>query len=239
MLTTYAKLALRALLRFRYNISDNCRISYSQSGEDLIIDQIFITLGREQISYLDLGANHPTRFSNTYLFYLRGGHGVCVEPDPLLQPLFRKWRGRDKLLTCGVGLDKGEADFYIMTSNTLNTFSKEEADRYQGYGRQKIERVIKLPLKPVNEILSEHFETCPNLISLDIEGMDFQILRSLEFGKWRPEVFCIETLTYTEDKTEQKLPEIIEFMKRHGYMVYGDTYINTIFVDTQAWGQRK
>jgi len=230
---------VRTLNRFKYNISDNRRISYSQSGEDLIIEQVFMVLGRKLISYLDLGANHPTRFSNTYLFYQKGGAGVCVEPDQTLQPLFKKLRSRDVLLTCGVGLKEGEADFYIMTTNTLNTFSKEEADRYAGYGRQKIERIIKLPLKPLNTILAEHFETCPNLISLDIEGLDFQILRSLDFGKWRPEVFCIETLTYTEDKTERKLQEIIEFMKGNAYMVYGDTYINTIFVDTQAWGKRR
>lgn len=111
--------------------------------------------------------------------------------------------------------------------------------RYQGYGRQRIEMIIKLPLVPVNRILEQHFEVCPNLISLDIEGLDFQILSSMDFDKWRPEVFCIETLTYTEDKTERKLDEIIEYMKGKNYMVYGDTYINTIFVDRQAWLHRR
>jgi FkbM family methyltransferase len=229
----------RTLIRFKYNLFDNRRVSYSQSGEDLIIEQVFMVLGRKRISYLDLGANHPTRFSNTYLFYLQGGSGVCVEPDPTLQPLFRKWRSRDTLLACGAGIEEGEADFYIMTTNTLNTFSKEEAMRYQGYGRQRIEMIIKLPLVPVNRILEQHFEVCPNLISLDIEGLDFQILSSMDFDKWRPEVFCIETLTYTEDKTERKLDEIIEYMKGKNYMVYGDTYINTIFVDRQAWLHRR
>jgi FkbM family methyltransferase len=235
----YVKSSLRAVKQLRYNTSDNRRISFSQSGEDLIIDQVFMTLGREQITYLDLGANHPTRFSNTYLFYLRGGSGVCVEPDPSLQPLFKKWRGRDKLLSCGVGLEEGEAEFYIMTTNTLNTFSKDEAQRYQGYGTQKIEKVIKLPLKPVNWMLQLYFEKSPNLISLDIEGMDFQILNSLDLVKWRPDVFCIETLTYTEDKTERKLDNIIEYMQSKNYIVYGDTYINTIFVERDAWQKRK
>lgn len=227
-----------ALKKFKYNVSDNHRISYSQSGEDLIIRQIFTALGRERITYLDLGANHPTRFSNTYLFYSNGSSGVCVEPDPAAQPLFRRWRGRDTLLTCGVGLKEGEADFYVMTTNTLSTFSKEEAERYQGYGSQKIVKVVKQPLKPVNRILEQHFEKCPNLISLDIEGLDFQILQSLDLDKWRPEVFCIETLTYTEDKTERKLEEIMEYMKGRGYMVYADTFINTVFVDRNTWQRR-
>jgi len=229
----------RVVNMFRYNVSDNRRSSYSQSGEDLIIEHIFVTLGMDRITYLDLGANHPTRFSNTYLFYRNGGSGVCVEPDPTLQPLFRRWRSRDILLTCGVGVEEEEADFYIMTTNTLNTFSRDEAERTQGYGRQRIEKVIRLPLKPVNVILRQHFKECPNLVSLDIEGMDFQILKSLDLDIWRPTVFCIETLTYTEDKTERKLNEIIDYMQGKDYLVYGDTYINTIFVNRDTWRRRK
>jgi len=228
----------RILARIRYGISDNRRLSYAQSGEDLIIEQVFLALDRKKISYLDLGANHPTRFSNTYLFYQQGGSGVCVEPDPSLQTQFRKWRSRDILLTCGVGLEAGEADFYVMTTDTLNTFSKAEAERYEGYGNQRIEKVVKLPLRTVNEILDEYFERPPNLVSLDIEGMDFAILKNLDFNKWRPEVFCIETLTYTEDKSERKVSEIIQYMDQKDYMVYGDTYINTIFVDARAWNRR-
>lgn len=239
MLLKFVSRLKRVVNMFRYNVSDNRRGSYSQSGEDLIIEQIFVALGMDRITYLDLGANHPTRFSNTYLFYRSGGSGVCVEPDPTLQPLFRRWRSRDILLTCGVGAVEGEADFYIMTTNTLNTFSIEEAQRIQRYGRQRIEQVIRLPLQPVNVILKQHFEACPNLISLDIEGMDFQILKSLDLGKWRPKVFCIETLTYTEDQTERKLNEILDYMTDKAYMVYGDTYINTIFVDRDAWQRRK
>jgi hypothetical protein len=68
--------------------------------------------------------------------------------------------------------------------------------------------------------------------------MDFQILQSLDLDKWRPEVFCIETLTYTEDKTERKLREIIDHMLGKDYMVYADTYINTIFVDRKTWQRR-
>lgn len=239
VLVSAMKSITRALARLKYNVSDNRRRSYAQSGEDLIIGQIVTVLGLKRISYLDLGANHPTRFSNTYLFYTRGGTGVCVEPDPTLQPLYARWRSRDTVLTCGVSAQEGIADFYVMTTNTLNTFSREEAERYRAYGRQKIEKIIKIPVRRVNTILDQHFETCPNLISLDIEGLDFQILKSLDFAKWRPEIFCIETLTYTEDKTEQKLNEIISFMLDQGYMVYGDTYINTIFVDRGAWARRK
>jgi hypothetical protein len=71
-----------------------------------------------------------------------------------------------------------------------------------------------------------------------VEGLDYEIIQSFNLIEWRPEVFCIETITYTEDNSEQKEYQIIEYMLEHGYMVYADTYINTIFVDKQKWKNR-
>ena len=221
-----------------YNTSENQRISYSQCGEDLILKQLFMVLGIDRVSYLDIGAHHPTFLSNTYLFYKSGGRGVCVEPDPSLFAEFPKKRPRDTHLNCGVGIVPGEADFFVMSASTLNTFSREEAERYQSYGKQRILKTIKMELKTVDEIIDKNFDKCPNLVSLDVEGMDYVILQHFNFSKYRPQVFCLETLSYTEDKTERKLTEIIELMKSNGYMIYADTYINTIFVDELSWKNR-
>lgn len=229
---------LPKLRRLRHNHSANYKVSYSQCGEDLILQQLFMVLGIDKVSYLDIGAHHPTYLSNTYLFYENGGSGVCVEPDPSLLEEFRKKRSRDVNLNCGVGVSPGEADFFLMSSSTLNTFSRVEAERYQSYGKQRIVKTIRVALKPVNEILEQNFEKCPNLISLDVEGMDYLILRNFDFGKYRPEVFCLETLSYTENKSERKLTEIIDLMHENGYLTYADTYINTIFVDNAAWNNR-
>lgn len=226
------------LRQLRRNHSENFKVSYSQCGEDLILQQLFMVLGIGKVSYLDIGAHHPTYLSNTYLFYKNGGHGVCVEPDPSLFEEFNKKRPHDVNLNCGVGISPGEADFFVMSSRTLNTFSRAEAERYQSYGKQRIVKTIRLALKPVNEIIEKNFERCPNLVSLDVEGMDYLILQNFDFTKYRPEVFCLETLSYTEDKSERKLTEIIDLMHENGYLTYADTYINTIFVDNAAWGNR-
>ncbi len=129
-------------------------------------------------------------------------------------------------------------DFYVMTTKTLNTFSKEEAERYQSYGIQKIEKVLKIPLFPVNDIINDYFSGCPNLVSLDVEGLDLDILKTFDFKKYRPEVFCVETLTYTENKSEVKITEINDLLSSNGYIVYADTYINTIFVEKNSWLKR-
>lgn len=214
--------------------------SYSQCGEDLIVGYIFKQLGIEKITYLDLGAYHPHILNNTYSLYKQKNKGVCVESDPQLFKVIAKFRKNDKCLNVGVGASsKKNADFYIMSSRSLNTFSKEEAERLSTNEKQKIESIIQIPVISVNQIISENFDHYPNFISLDIEGLDFDVLKNFDFNKYRPEVFCIETLTYSEYATEKKLDNIISFMKEKNYFVYADTYINTIFVCAEKWKNRK
>ena len=218
----------------------NKKVSYSQCGEDLIIDFIFTTLKIESPTYLDLGAHHPYYLSNTAFFYLKNSFGVSVEPDPDLFKLIKNERPNEISLNVGVGIEGSEvADFYIMNIPTLNTFSKSEAERYASYPGKSIKEIIMLPLLTVNQIIQSNFKgKTPNFVSLDVEGMDFEIVNSFEFDKYRPEVFCIETLTYTEDNTERKLNNIIEYMLNKDYFLYADTYINSIFVDKKKWGKR-
>jgi FkbM family methyltransferase len=222
---------------FRQLIGDSKK-SYAQCGEDLIIEYLFTVLGIKQPFYLDLGAHHPTYLSNTYFFYEKGFTGVCVDADPSLIAAFENIRPRDKILNLGVGVEESLLDFYLMSTKTLNTFSKAEAERYVSYGNQQIEKIIKVEINTIDSIIKNYCKKIPNLISLDVEGLDFIILKSLNFDRFRPEVFCIETLNYTEDKTERKLTEIIDLMNEKGYMVYADTYINTIFVDKSIWVNR-
>lgn len=227
---------LRSLLKRALNHSET--VSYSQCGEDLIVSYLLNMMKISRPSYLDIGAHHPTYLSNTYLFYQRGCRGVCVEPDPDLFKKIKHKRNGDRCLNVGVGAGGAEMtkmDFYIMSSRTLNTFSKAEAERYQSYGNQKIKQVIPIPVISVNDIIKKYFASAPNFVSLDVEGLDFQIIQSIDFANYRPDVFCIETLSYTEDRTERKLNEIIDLMHQNRYVTYADTYINTIFVEQDAW----
>ena len=126
-----------------------------------------------------------------------------------------------------------------MSSRTLNTLDRAQAEELVSGRREKIEAIRSVRLSGINVILKEQFgSTKPNFVSLDIEGLDFEILSAWDFEAVRPEVFCVETLTYTEDNTERKLVEIIDLMKSKGYQVYADTFINTIFVCEVSWQNR-
>lgn len=142
-------------------------------------------------------------------------------------------------LNIGIGKANTKLTFYALSSNTLSTFSKETAQRYVDYGKQRIEQEITIDVVDVNQIVKLHFQSrMLSFISLDVEGLEMEILKSFDFNMRRPEIFCVETLTYTENNTESKLTGIIEYMKSAGYFPQSDTYVNTIFVDSDRWKNR-
>ncbi|MDP3539058.1 MAG: FkbM family methyltransferase [Azonexus sp.] len=216
------------------------RLSYAQSGEDLIVDFIFRAMRMEHPSYLDIGAHHPTHFSNTYFFYKSGSVGVTVEPDPTLFRQLRDKRPKDVHLNVGVGeANAASLPFYVMSTKTLNSFSKEEAERYQATGMHRIDKILNIPVVSIGDVLSANFpDRSPDFLSVDVEGLDFQILKAIDFSKYRPIVVCVETITFSENRQEKKVSEIIEYMCNNGYFVYADTYINSIFVDREKWQGR-
>lgn len=211
------------------------RASYAQCGEDLIIRFVFDSLKIPMPTYLDIGAHHPHRLSNTYLFYSAGSKGVNVEPDPELFAGFRDARPRDVNLNIGIGESEDVLRFFVMSTRTLNTFSASEANKLVQEGF-RIEKEMEIPVRPVNAILAEYFrDAAPDFVSIDVEGLDVQILRSFDLMRWRPKVFCVETITYSGQGEGQKIPEIAELMNANEYFAFADTHINTIFVDRRAW----
>jgi FkbM family methyltransferase len=214
------------------------RLSYAQSGEDIILANLFYKLNIQRPTYLDIGANNPNYISNTYYFYLTGSSGVCIEPNPRLCRKFRRVRPRDKVINVGVGIDeRQEADFYLFPPHAdgLSTLSKKEADYWgeigmEGLGKIHYEQVIRIPLKNINELIRDNFERCPDFISIDVEGLDLQILKTLNFDAFQPRVLIVETLCYDEKKKEFKNTDAIEFLQSKGYGVYADTHINSIFL---------
>jgi FkbM family methyltransferase len=214
--------------------------SYAQCGEDMIVDFLLMWLGNKKVTYLDIGAHHPTWLSNTYHFYKLGHRGVLIEPDELLCKGLRSVRPHDKVLNIAVGTGGNDIiNMYVMTSKTLNTLDKEQAETLQATGREKIEAVMEVRRLGINEVLAEHFpDTPPVFVSLDIEGLDYAILQAWNFSRFRPIVFCVETLTYTQNNTERKLTEILDLMRSNRYRIYADTFVNTIFVCEDAWRER-
>jgi FkbM family methyltransferase len=209
--------------------------SYSQAGEDRILAFLFGTMGIKNISYLDIGANHPEICNNTYLFYRRRSKGILIEPDAAFNRVLQKARPNDKVVQAAISdKETGEADFYIFNEPSISTLSKEEATIRQQSGKYYLKETQKIQLLTIEKIITDYLNnTLPHLISLDVEGVDYNVLNAFDFEKYPVPVWVVETCEYSENHIKPKIKEIINLMESKGYFIYADTYINSIFVNSQ------
>ncbi len=205
--------------------------SFAQAGEDRILDFLFGSMGIHKISYIDIGANDPVFCNNTYFFYTRKGSGVLIEPDPVFNSVLKKMRPRDTIVEAAISDKEGEAELYIFDEPSVNTLSKEEAALRQASGRYKLKSVNQIPLLTIENIIVKHLQNVtPHVISLDVEGVDYAVLKAFDFEKYPVPVWIVETCEYSENHIKPKVNNISELMTDKGYFVYADTYINTVFV---------
>jgi FkbM family methyltransferase len=210
--------------------------SFSQCGEDSIVEHIFMLRKIDKPSYIDIGAYHPFALSNTAKFYLKGGKGITIEPNPDQHKHFKLHRGRDINLNIGIGDTQGELLYYKMNNPTMNTFDGDAAKDLVANHGFKIIQEIKLPIRDLRSVIKEHAENIfPDFLSLDVEGLDEQILTQIDYDNNRPKVICVETTEYTNDGTGQKNKKLINFLEDKEYMIYADTHINSIFVNKEFW----
>jgi FkbM family methyltransferase len=208
------------------------RQSFSQQGEDIVIYHVLHDLMKIKTpTYIDIGAADPVEANNTFLLYWTGGHGVLVEPNPMYVERLRRRRPRDVVVQAGVGVtDETEADYYVIRGRpTLNTFSPEEAARLRAtMGTEAVEAVVKMPLISVNRLIATTLGKAPDLLSIDVEGMDLAILRTLDYATYRPAAIVAETIKMGSPDVNT---EMVDFILSKGYVIRGGSLVNTVFAD--------
>ncbi len=228
--------------RLRSVFPHNFRVEYadetfSQCGEDRILAFLFSQLAIPTPRYLDVGTCHPCVGNNTYLFYRAGARGVCVEPNPDMAPLIREKRPRDEVLNVGVSAEKsGPCHYYVFEDCSHNTFDAEVAAARAQAGKEPILKEVSVPVVSLESIITDYFPDGLELLSLDTEGLDVALLKSLNYKKHRPLAICVETVEFFETLAKPKSNVITSILAPHGYAAYADTFVNTIYIDTERTG---
>lgn len=206
--------------------------SWSQEGEDRILSRIFEY--QESGFYVDIGAHHPKRFSNTQLFYKNGWRGINIDAMPGSMAEFKKYRPRDINLEIGIGLKNLKLDYYVFNEPALNGFSKElSQERHRAKSNYTIKKIIPIEVLPLSEILDKHLPKGQHIdfLTIDAEGFDFEVLKSNDWSKYRPKFVLVEALGSNINEIEQS--EIGIYMKDMNYMLYAKC-VNTIFFKKTA-----
>ena len=204
------------------------RRSYSQQGEDLIVDFIFQRFERPCRFFLDIGSNHPVTLSNSYYFYRKGASGICVDPNATFHRHYKRLRPRDTFIACGITGDLSTSmPYYVMEWDVFNTFDKEFAEQTERKygGRNSIKSVINLQVINVNEFLESNVRREIDFLNLDVEGLDLQIIKAWNFERFSPKVICVESNTSIE---ECRSSEAIQILQNAGYSIQAANHVNVI-----------
>jgi len=201
--------------------------SWSQEGEDQILRRIFEH--KKNGFYVDVGAHHPKRFSNTFLFYKRGWCGINIDAMPGSMSKFNKTRPRDINLELGIGEQQGNLDYFVFNEPALNGFSRDPSDeRNEADSVYRIENVIKVDVLPLQQVLDNYLPAGQEIdfMSIDVEGLDFQVLKSNDWNKYRPKYVLVEILDSSLHEIDQS--DIGKFMLDMGYVLYAKC-VHTVF----------
>ena len=183
--------------------------------------------------YVDVGAHHPRRFSNSYHFYENGWRGICIDPVPGGSRLFAKNRSRDIFLDIGVGECEEELTYYIFEDPAYNTFSEE---LLKDIPYEPIEKRI-VRILPLSKIFDENLPggVIIDFLSIDAEGFDLQILRSNDWQRYRPHAVIIEEMSVNSLNDIAGLEANI-IMNQNNYEVISWVPSGLIYADTNFRG---
>lgn len=198
--------------------------TYSQEGEDLILRKVF---GRKNNGfYIDIGAHHPKRFSNTYYFYKKGWKGINIEARPGSKKIFDRYRPRDINIEKAISSKPQQLKYYMFNDPALNGFSEKNALKIKDHKKYKIidtKIILTSRLDCVlKEVISEN--QVIDFMSIDVEGLEYDVLLSNDWNLFKPTIILVEDPNYNF----QNGSEISVFLESNNYRIFAKTF-NTCF----------
>lgn len=174
---------LYAILKILFSKKQS-RTYYSQFGEDVVLREL---MGKRHPkgSYLDIGCYHPKKHSNTYFLYKLGWSGMLVDIEKAKLIACKMIRPRDKTLLCAVSNSKGTVPFFAPKKYSVLTSLIKFNDKFKQIGN--------IEQRTISEIIDINLNgNCPTVLSIDIEGKDYDAIKGINFKIHTPKFILIE-----------------------------------------------
>jgi FkbM family methyltransferase len=194
--------------------------SFSSAGEDMLLRHL---LGSDKRNgfYVDVGAFHPTLFSNTYFFYLNGWRGINIEARPGSKQLFDKIRPADINVELGVSRERGTMTYHVIAEDSpMNSFSREFLEQIEML--EHVKSQVPVQTLPLAEIFQRYLPAgqAIDFLDVDVEGHDLEVLESNDWQRFRPKVIVVE-----DEELDPRESRIVRTMNGHGYELCGQNVI--------------
>lgn len=223
----------RALKRLILGRTEYGNLTYSQEGEDRILHSMLgYRPGRAPGFYVDVGAHHPERISNTFLFYEMGWAGINIDAMPGSMVAFRHRRPRDTNIEAAIASKSQTLTFFEFNEPALNSFNQDlsalrtKDSRWRIVGRREIKTtrlddLLETTLPPNKAI---------DFLSIDVEGLDLEVLQSNNWKAFRPAVVLVED-SEIDLHGGPFHSTINRFMSINGYVFSCKTPLTTFYID--------
>jgi hypothetical protein len=195
---------------------------FSQTGEDQLISKY---LPEAKGSYVDIGAGLPIRGSNTYFLYKRGWRGIVVDPISINIKLSKLFRPFDSRLQTCVGIKNGEVDFFEFIPYGYSTIDASVAAKLVESKIARLRSRNIMSVSPASDFMPQMKPSDPTLLSIDIEGADYDALCSINWERTKPRVICIE-----EWFGKGTFSDIGRLLVGHGYELQERSELSSIYV---------
>ena len=203
------------------------RISYSQDAEDLLLMGCIaerFSCAEHAGFWVDIGAHDPVRYSNTKIFSDLGWRGINVDAMPEAIDKFNHYRKRDININLGVGLHEGSMKYYMFDDHAVNTFDKTIADMREG-----LREVRDIQMVTLEHLLDKYLPVDQHIdfLTVDAEGFDFEILKSNNWGKYRPDYVLAEI--YGDAFEVISKSDVVQYLSNLGYELIAKGKFTAVF----------
>jgi len=205
------------------------RIMYSSFGEDVILFNLFSNKTRG--NFIDVGCNRPIDGNNTFNLYIRGWSGLNIDGNQSLINEYKKIRPFDTSICALVSNQEVELPFYISKTDAVSTISIDFLDKHKNTWEYSAHDIVIKKTRTLTQILDDNlYMNKPiDLLSIDIEGHDFEALLGLDLNKYRPSVICIEIHDF--DFSNLKENKIVKYLKEYNYSLCNYTILSAFFAE--------
>ena len=203
-----------------------CYKNYSLDGEEMYLRCKYY--GKKDGIYVDVGCHHPFRFSNTQWAYEIGWKGINIDANANAMKLFKVYRDKDINITCGVSDVEGEQNYYTFEDGAVNSFIKErERTEQEPKGQYSVK------LRRLDAIFKEYNVLHVDFIDIDVEGMEENVIKSINFNEVTIDTILVEQIPLKEGNYSVEdifNTEVYRVLKENGY-IFTNKYNRTVIYE--------
>lgn len=161
--------------------------------------------------------------------------GINIEPTPGRTDLFEKLRPRDINVACAVSRARGQIRLTTFDDPAVNSADKQMIDLHIKTGQVHPTGAIVVEAYPLAEILEACMPPGRHLtfLSVDVEGMELEVLESNDWDRFRPRFVAVEWLGPPSIKVAMSTG-VHDFLEQQEYELICRTPATLIFCESKA-----